>query len=117
MDEILEVHDRGAYLYVRVLVPWTTENAKRVIDEARSEAEAGGFHRILFDLTFWSRPYTEMTRFLTGEYLAQRLGGPYKTAAFSNPEWINRFGENVAVNRGADFRVFPDEQSAVDWLL
>ena len=73
--------------------------------------------RILFDLTKWSKPDSEMTRFYTGKYLAETLAYHFKTAAFTQPEAINKFGENTAVNRGARFRIFTDETSAIKWLM
>ena len=108
--------DCGSYLSVRVLVPWTFENAKALIDFIKREASARGYRRILLDLTFWEKPSQELTRFRSGEYLALQLKSPFKVAAFAHPQAINKFGENAAVNRAADFRIFPDERSAVEWL-
>ena len=112
--ELLYRHD---YLLVKVIVPWTKENAIQAIDEAKTEATRQGYKRILFDLTKWSGPDSEMTRFYSGEYLARTLAYRFKTAAFAPPESINKFGENTAVNRGAWFRIFPDEASAINWLM
>ncbi len=105
------------YLRVRVSGSWTVETAKRVIDETKIEATGRGCHCILFDLTKWSRPASEMTRFYSGKHLAEILAPPFKTAAFALPEAINKFGENTSVNRGARFRIFPDEVSAIKWLM
>jgi hypothetical protein len=117
MDKLVEFFDRDAYLLARVLVPWTTETAKKIIDLTKSEATARAYHRIIFDLTFWEKPDSELTRFWSGEYLARQLGYPFKVSAFANPSNINKFAETTALNRGADFRVFGDEKSAVEWLL
>ena len=109
--------NKGGYLLVEVLVPWTEENAKRVVDESQREATKRGHVRLLFDLRNWAPPEMEYTRFASGAHLAQVLGPPFKVAAYALPEGINRFGEDTARNRGALFRIFPDERSALHWLV
>lgn len=54
---------------------------------------------------------------MTGEYLAKVFHPLFKVAAFANPVYIIKFTENTAVNRGAIFQVFSDEQSAIQWLM
>jgi len=108
---------QAAYLRVKVLTPWTFRAAKQVIDGAKESAIAQGHNYILFDLTPWADVDTGMTRFLSGEYLAQQFSPRFKMAAFTVPEAIDRFGENAAVNRGARFRIFDNEQDAIAWLL
>ncbi len=116
MSTTTEFSSRHGYLLVKVIAPWTEETAKHVIHESRTEATKQGYKRILFDLTKWSKPDSEMTRFYSGQYLAETLASNFKTAAFALPEAINKFAENTAVNRGAWFRIFPDEASAIKWL-
>jgi len=58
-----------------------------------------------------------MTRFFSGEYLAAAFKPQYKLSAFANSSIINRFTENTAVNRGTNFRVFPNKDEALRWLL
>jgi hypothetical protein len=105
------------YLLVKVLNQWTQANAKRMIDDAKKEAVSGGYQRLLMDLSNWSRPDTEFTRFSSGEYLAKMLPPPFKVAAFAHPKSITKFGENTAFNRGAWFQIFPDDQTAIQWLM
>jgi hypothetical protein len=109
--------ERSGYLLAEARCMWSKDNAKRLIDETKSEADKRGYKRILFDLRHWSHPNTEMTRFWSGEHLANVMRGSFKVAAFATPEAINYFGETVAVNRGAYFRIFPDEMAAVEWLM
>ena len=108
---------REDFLLVQVLVPWTTPAARRIIDATKREATARNHRRILFDLTLLEKPDREMTRYWSGEYLARQLGFPFKIAAYTAPQLITKFGEDVAVNRFANFRVFPDEAAAIQWLL
>ena len=117
MEPLAEYLDEEGFLSVRVLAPWTADHAKGIIDQAKKEAVAKGYNRIFVDVTNWTKPDTELTRFLSGEYLAGQLGRPFRVVALANAEGINRFAENTAVNRGADFRVFSDRPSAMEWLL
>jgi hypothetical protein len=114
---LAECFNEKGYLLVLAPPPWTTENAKQVIEETKTEAIQRGYTRILFDLTKWSSPEFEIVRFFTGAHLAAVLEPPFRSAAFALPEFINKFGENTAVNRGAWFRIFPDKISAISWLM
>ncbi len=104
------------YLLVEVRGEWTEAATQQALYAIKAEADRLGSQRLLLDLRGLSRPATEMVRFWSGRYLAQILPYPFKVAAFAKPELINKFGETVAVNRGAWFQVFPDEQRAVQWL-
>lgn len=117
MKIVTEFAERDGHLLVKARGPWTATLAATMIDEMRDEARRRGFHRILLDLRELSRPASEMTRFWTGEYLSGVLKAPFKVAAFAHPESINKFGETVARNRGANFGIFPDEHAASDWLM
>lgn len=112
-----EYFDEEGYLRVRVTVPWNEDNAKELIDGTKTEATKRGQTRILFDLSYWTQPVSEMTRFWSGEHLARVLSSPFRVSAFAAPKVINKFGEITAVNRGAFFRIFPDEQAAIQWLM
>lgn len=117
MNSVANFVIRDEFLLVQVLVPWTTKAAMQIIDETKVEAISHNRRRILCDLTLWDRPDNEMTRYWSGKYLALHLGFPYKVAAFTVPQVITKFAENVAVNRAANFRVFPEEEAALQWLL
>jgi hypothetical protein len=117
MNAEVEYFEHDGYLLVRVGAPWTQNTAISAIDGAKSEAGKRGYNRIVFDLTKWVKPDMEITRFVSGEYLAKALRAPFKVAAYAAPEVINKFGENAAVNRGAIFRIFSDENAAIQWLM
>ena len=105
------------YLKVKVSGKWTRDNAVSVIEEIKVEADSQQTKRILLDLQDLSYPESEMVRFYSGEKIAEVFPYPFKIAAYLQPEKINRFAENVAVNRGADMRSFDNLTDAVSWLL
>ena len=117
MNESIKCFKKAGYLFIKVTGSWTIETAKEVIEKSKNEATARGYNRILLDLREWLKPTDEIVRFLSGQYLAKTLRSPFKIAAYAAPKAINKFGENTAVNRGAYFRIFPDEDSAIIWLL
>lgn len=117
MGAITEFSREDGYLLVKVAGRWTEANARQVIDESKCEVVQSGYGRLLFDLTQWSQPDSEYTRFASGKYLAEALPPPFRIAAFAAPGFINQFGEDAATNRGAQFRIFQDERSAVLWLM
>ena len=94
---------------------WEKNDMEKSIKEIGFEAEKQNVKRMLFDLRELSSPLSEMNRFYAGELIASFLGR-YKIAGFAQAEKINRFAENVAVNRGAQFKMFANENMAIEWL-
>ena len=82
----------------------------------RQAAEDAGLDRILIDFREMSPPARQLDRFLAGIHVAEVWRPPLRVAGVWQPERIDRFAEDTAVNRGAVFRMFVDEAAAVDWL-
>lgn len=79
-------------------------------------AERSGKTRVLINASAVSAPVSEMECFLVGELVAAIFPAAYKIAVVYRKENINKFIENVAVNRGAYINVVGDEDSAAQWL-
>lgn len=109
--------DRGEYLFASIRGQWTETSARRVIEEIKSEADKYNQSRVLVDLMDILPPDLPYTRFTTGIYAAQVWGSSLKVATVTRQEFITRFAENAAVNRGAKLRGFTDEKQALQWLL
>ena len=58
-----------------------------------------------------------MERYFIGETIAKTLGPKIKLAVVWPREHINKFTENVAVNRGIQILVVGDFETAREWLL
>ena len=108
---------RSGYLLVRVRGPWDVHAARAVMGTIQQQAQAGGFRHILVDALELAAPAREWDRFLVGEALAELLPCPFKVAILYKAEWINKFAENTAVNRGAAVLVCSKEARALQWLL
>jgi hypothetical protein len=109
-------HEGEGYLPVEIIGLWETFDAKHAIDEIRDEADRRGQTRLFIDVHHVVPPESELTRFLTGEHAARCWPHPFKTAVVMTRELFNGFAETVAVNRGADFRVFFEREAALEWL-
>ena len=104
------------YLLVTISGQWTDYAAQDVIEEIKRQAESYGKAQVLLNLMNMAPPEGQMARFRAGEYIA-KMWGALRVAAVWKQEFINKFAENVAVNRGASFAVFTDEKQALEWLL
>ena len=58
-----------------------------------------------------------MDRYFLGENIAKLLGPKIKLAVAWPGEHIDKFAENVAVNRGTQLLVVGDIETAKEWLL
>jgi len=58
-----------------------------------------------------------MDRYFLGEAIAKLLGPKIKLAIVWPGEHINKFTENVAVNRGTQLLIVGDFETAKKWLL
>jgi hypothetical protein len=95
---------------------WNLPDVFGLIERARDEADASGLARVLMDMRRVTGPIPDMERFFAGERVAAVLRNRIRLAVVAREEDINRFGENVAVNRGARIRVTSSEEEAVRWL-
>ena len=102
---------------VTVRGQWNLEKAKRGMDELRAVADELGIYRILADVRGMSPQESHFSRYFTGEHIARTFPYPFKVAVIDEPEYLNSFVETVVINRGVFLAGFPDEKSALAWLL
>ena len=105
------------YLIAKITGEWKILDISKAIDDIKAEADKRHLDLILLDAMELSSPKDEMIRFATGEKIAATFTFPRKLAGFAPHEKINRFAETVAINRYANFRIFPSEADAREWLL
>ena len=88
----------------------------QVMDQLKAEADRTGCRRAILDLTAAQGTTSDMDRYFLGEHAALIFGAQLKVAVVFRAEGITKFGENVAVNRGAQLTVVPTERDALKWL-
>jgi hypothetical protein len=84
--------------------------------QLKDEADRAGSNRAIFNLIDADGSTSDMDRFFLGAQAAQIFGPRLKVAVVFPAEGITKFGENVAVNRGAKLAVLPSEKEAMIWL-
>lgn len=113
------VADREGYLEVRLEGPFERRDLQPALKAvADAVAKCGRKTLLIHNLGVTGRVPTTLERYeISMAVLALPPG--LRIAMVSRAEAIDseRFGEKVALNRGLPFGVFPDEASAVEWLL
>ena len=117
MIQGIRFHTEMGYLTVEVDGQWDLRDAEHVIESIRDEARKRGQTRIFLDLHNFLPPESIMTRYFTGEYIAEHWGYPFRIAALWSREYYDGLAVSVAVNRGAIFQVFFVKEKALEWLL
>lgn len=106
-DEYLRINLSGGNLFDEII---------EVMETVKSLLKTNNRKKMLID-TINLTPPSEMQKFYIGEMGVGIFGREVKTALVSQPQYINKFFENVTVNRGGIVYVTDNEKDALDWLL
>jgi len=115
MKSVFREHDN--YLEVTVTEEYSFSELCSLIDRTAVEARKHGKTRILADLTRITGEPGMMERFDLGVKAADVLCPPYKTLVLAEKRKINKFGEDVAINRGAFLLSTSQREAGMSWLL
>ena len=116
----LEITAREGILEARVTGDFRLERFKRQIETILQAAKERGLDRILVDVArmagFEALDTTD--RFEMATHAARLAGNLVKIALVGRTPQLDRerFGEQVAQNRGLNIRIFVDEAAALAWL-
>jgi hypothetical protein len=116
MNLSIDIQEESGYLACTITGKWITDELKNFINTLSAELKKRGYSRILADMSLVSGPPPEMDRFNLGKYVASVLCN-VKIAIVYRKVFTNKFFEDTAVNRGALIKVFPDKQTALQWLM
>jgi hypothetical protein len=111
----IKLSDLPKYIYVKISGAWSIHTLK-CLEDVKKEADEHAAKNILFDLVDMNIQ-SDSIRFYSGLKVAEVFKANYRVAVFLQKERINKFAENVAVNRGANFKVLDSKDEALDWLL
>ena len=104
------------YLKIRITGENPYEDVEELLMTIKRLFEQNNRHKVLVDANSIVIP-SEIEKFRIGEMGVEVLGKRVRIALFTKPEYINKFFENVAVNRGGQLYVAGSEKEALDWLL
>lgn len=113
----LSFHEESDYLLVTIQGRYDPLPITEALGRIKAQAQQSQRSRILIDAYQISRPEKDIDRFLVGRAIADQLPAPLRIAVLCVPEWITRFAEDTAVNRGAQMFVSGDKAEALQWLL
>jgi hypothetical protein len=117
MSLTCEVEVDVGCLKMRVHGTYTSrEEIFRVMDQLKKEAAATHCRLAILNLIGAHGRTSDIDKFYLGEYAAHSFRGKVKVAVVFPAEGITKFGENVAVNRGAQLAVLGTEAEAMSWL-
>ncbi len=103
------------YLRITVTGEYAREDMPLFIGHVKSEADKAERDQVLIDCGRIMGEMTDVERFEGGQLIAD-IFGPELKAALVMPV-VTKFGELVAVNRGARFLATTSADEALDWLL
>jgi len=112
--EITTAPDAG-FLRITASGAFGIRPTKHLFDRVAADAKHYGANRVLVDATGIVGYVRTMAHYELGAYAASRI--KVKAALVGRQNVIDRFGETVAINRGANARVFLHEAEAMAWLL
>lgn len=104
------------YLLVTLTGTWQPAPMLSLVDTLADECRQRGCQQVLIDGMAVQGNMPDFARYQVGERIAAVLGGVRVTLLVPQTT-INKFAENVAVNRGARFFVTADRAAALGWLL
>lgn len=113
----IEFEERPGYLHFRIQGPYDFEEYQYAIRAMHAACTDRAFRKSLIDITLIQGDIPQFDRYNLGIVFAEVWGREPKAAIMAPSLKINRFFENTAVNRQARVKVFPDEPSALVWLL
>jgi hypothetical protein len=106
------------YLYMTVTGTYRLQDFKSYVKIIRDKCEEEQTFKILMDaLDVAGIDIPTIERYYMGIEVAEQLKYKIKLAIVWHKEFINHFGETVAVNRGGNIGVFSNMEAAMKWLL
>jgi len=116
----LEITAREGYLEARLTGDFRLERFKRQIETILQTAKDRNLDKVLVDVARMARfEFLNTTdRFEMATHAARLAGNLVQIALVGRPIQLDRerFGEQVAQNRGLNIRIFVDEDAALAWL-
>jgi hypothetical protein len=113
-----KIIDKGKYILFEISGEYDFTYFKHLFFIIKTKCQKRQVFKAMCDTTRASGIFkTEMERFYIGKEIAKQTGHKIKLAVVGKKSNINYFGETVAVNRGAFFKVFSDYKLAEEWLL
>ena len=118
MIEGLRIIQEEAYLHFDYTGEFSEVLGKRCIDVMVEACSQVQISKALLDCRNMTGEIQMFSSFMVAEYGIKMIGIISKTAIVVREDQMlhSNFVENVAVNRGVNFKIFTDADEAIDWL-
>jgi hypothetical protein len=123
---VLTISAESGCLRVGVTGSFSLEEAKRTFIETLEAVAQSKVEKVLFDGRELAGNPTIMERFYYGKFAAESVAKFTAQGVSGNAQFAyllkvplrdpDRFGENVAVNRGMNVKTFDNPEEACQWL-
>ncbi len=107
---------KGNYLLVESDEPYSLALFMVTIHEIAARCKAGNLKKALVDISKMTGDPSIIDRYETGLEISKYWGAKIQVASVARDSLINFLAETVAVNRGANFKVFSEMAPALEWL-
>jgi len=113
-----EVIKKDNYIHFKITGDYPGKEVFKDFDQIIEASNKYDCPIILLDCTDFKYELSTYDRYEIGEYIAETYGSKHlKIALVGNPKNTDPFTETVAQNRGANFRMFSEQEKAIKWLL
>lgn len=120
MPQSIKIEPQDDYLLVKMSGSFDSTKAKQFLSEILKAAEGHSLFKALVDVREVKGSIPTMARFKLGEFMGKIGAGAVQTAILELPGQVDdeRFFETVAINRGANVKVFTSTyDEALEWIL
>jgi len=100
----------------RLSMHYSLDSLKRFIKFAKKILDLNHLKNTIVDLRFMPESIPVMDRYELGVMIAEKFPFKYKLAVLAKREFITKFAETVAVNRGAEMLVSHDLKEIRKWF-
>jgi len=107
---------RGDFVYGEFQEEYDYTRTQDYIKQSINLCRQNDCNKMLMDIRGVTGKISTWDRFKLAQYLLNNYGRNMRVVVVYRPEDVNRFFEDVVVNRGGKFRIFTDLASACKWL-
>jgi hypothetical protein len=113
----VEIYEAGSYLLMKAAGQYSLVDLTGLFDRAGQEAEKRAYAEVLLDLNAVAGAIPVLDMLVLGEHCARVWKRTRKMAIVSGKGGLDRFFEDVSINRGVILAVFPNQAAALAWLM
>jgi hypothetical protein len=112
----VQIQQVDGHLSVKAAGRYSRAHLCGLFDQVKAESEKRNGEGVILDVTQVAGTTPIMDLFVLGEHCSKVWKPPFRIAIVPPEEWVYKFFENVARNRGAQIAIVPNQEAAREWL-